>query len=169
MLPGGEANMGFVKFAIEEQKAGKELDLDQLMILNLLWTERRVDTAHVAEVIQKPESEARAKLQQLVEAGYIEARGERKGRSFHLSATVYKRFAGEAAYLRQKGPEPQQQEAMILDYLAKNGHITRAQAAEVCKLSPIQAKYVLRKMVQGGKLVQKGIQKGTYYEKSYKL
>lgn len=165
VLPGGEANMGFVKFAIEEQKAGKELDLDQLMILNLLWTERRVDTAHVAEVIQKPESEVRAKLQQLVEAGYIEARGERKGRSFHLSAIVYKCFGDEAAYLRQKGPEPQQQETMILDYLAKNGHIARAQVAELCKLSPIQAKYVLRKMVQSGKLVQKGVQKGTYYEK----
>jgi len=164
VLPGGEANMGFVQFVIEEKKAGKDLDLDQLMILNLLWIERRIDTARVASVMQKPESEARAKLQKLVEAGYIEARGERKGRSFHLSVAVYKRFGGETAYLRQKGPEPKQQEALILDYIAKNGRVTRAQTIELCKLGPLQAKYILRKMVQDGKLVPKGTRRGAYYE-----
>ena len=166
ILPGGEANMGFVKFAVEEQRAGKELDLDQLMILNLLWVERRIDTVRVATVMQKPESEARAKLQKLVETGYIEARGERKGRSFHLSAAVYKRFGDEAAYLRQKGPEPQQQEALVLEYLAKNGRIMRSKAAEICKLGPFQATRMLQKLVHEGKIVQKGIAKGTYYERS---
>jgi len=165
VLPGGEANMGFVKFAIEEQRAGKELELDQLMILNLLWIERRVDTSRVARVMQKPESEARAKLQKLVESGYIEARGERKGRVFHLSAAIYKRFGGEAAYLRQKGPEPQQQETLILDYIAKNGRITRAQVADIGQLTPRQAQYLLQKLCQKGTLARKGLRKGTYYER----
>ncbi|NLO91727.1 MAG: winged helix-turn-helix transcriptional regulator [Elusimicrobia bacterium] len=166
ILPGGEANLGFIKFAIEEQRNGKELDLDQLMILNLLWVERRIDTARVAGVLQKPESEARSKLQNLVEAGYIEARGVSRGRFFHLSANIYKRFGGEAAYQRQKGQEPQQQEVEILDFITKNGRITRLQTAELCKLSPIQARYILKKMVNDKKLAQKGKQKGTYYEKS---
>lgn len=165
VLPGGEANLGFVKFAIEEQRAGKELDLDQLMILNLLWVERRIDTTHVAGVMQKPESEARAKLQKLVEAGYIEARGERKGRSFHLSAAVYKRFGGEAAYLRQKGPDPKQQEAMILEYISKNGRIVRSEAADLCKLGAFQATRLLKKLVSDGKIVQKGAKRGVYYER----
>jgi len=78
--------------------------------------------------------------------------------------SAYKRFGGEAAYLRQKGPEPQQQEAMILEYIGKNNRITRSKAAELCQLGPFQAKRILKKLVNDGKITQKGAKRGAYYE-----
>jgi hypothetical protein len=53
-------------------------------------------------------------VNRLVEAGLVEPRGERKGRTWHLSAATYRRLGQPAAYVRQRGFEPLQQEQMVL-------------------------------------------------------
>jgi len=52
-------------------------------------------------------------IQRVVEAGLVEPRGERKNRVWHLSATAYRRLGQKAAYVRQRGFEPLQQEQMV--------------------------------------------------------
>ena len=47
---------------------------------------------------QKPEADARGVLSRLVKAGLAEARGARKGRSYHLSARVYRQLTEPQAY-----------------------------------------------------------------------
>ena len=42
--------------------------------------------------------------------------------------------------------------------------ITRSEAAELCRLSPDQAKRLLLRMVDDGQLAHQGAGKGTYYE-----
>lgn len=116
-----------------------------------------------AALIQKPEGEARTHLQRLVEAGLVEPRGERKGRTWHLSASAYRRLGESAAYVRQRGFEPLQQEQMVLQYVATNGRITRREAAELCKLSPDQAKRILSRLVARGELRMEGERKGAFY------
>jgi ATP-dependent DNA helicase RecG len=53
----------------------------------------------------------------LVEAGLVEARGERKGRAYHLSAVTCRRSGLPSAYVRHRGFEPIQQQQMILQYV----------------------------------------------------
>jgi len=164
VLPGGKANLEFVRLVVEENRAGRALRLDELLLLNALWQERSLTVAQASHLIQKPEPDARAVLERLVEAGLVEGRGERKGRTYHLSAATYRRLGVPSAYVRRRGFEPLQQEQMVLQYVQKYGRITRAEAAELCHLSPPQAYRLLQRLVRSGKLVQHGRKKGTWYQ-----
>lgn len=163
VLPGGKANLNFVKLISEENKAGISLGLDELLVLNNLWFERESNSEITAKLIQKSESEARSVLARLVEAGMVESRGARKGKSFHLSAAVYRKLGEKDAYVRQRGFEPLQQENMIQQYIEKNGRITRSEVAKLCKISSIQARYLLGQLVDKGILQISGKKRGTFY------
>jgi len=163
VLPGGKANLDFVRLMAEENQAGRALNLDELLVLNGLWLERDLTVAQVARLIQKSESDAHSVLANLVETGLVESRGVRRGRSYHLSASTYRRLGSKAAYVRQRGFEPLQQEQMILQYVEKHGRITREETAELCRLSPYQATRVLRRLVEKDKLKMHGTRKGTWY------
>jgi len=164
VMPGGKANLAFVRLIVEEGQAGRPLGLDELLLLNRLWQERRLTTQEAAHLIQKPETEARAVLERLVETGLIEARGTGRGRAYHLSASTYRRLGEEAAYVRAKGFERHQMEQMILEYVKAHGRITRREAAELCRLGPDQAYRILKGLVQKGRLVRIGVKKGAHYE-----
>ncbi len=144
VLHGGRANLNFVRLVTEEGQAGRPLSLDELLALNSIWQERRITTHEAARLIQKPESEARAVLEHLVETGLIEARGSGQSRAYHLSASTYRRLGEEAAYVRVKGFEGQQMEQMILDYVRAHGRITRREAAELCRIGSPTGQAVAR-------------------------
>lgn len=163
VLPGGSANLAFARLVAEESEANRRLSLDDLLLLNHLWLDRRLTTADAARLIQKPEAEARARLQRLVEAGLVEARGERKGRTWHLSAAAYRRLGERAAYVRQRGFEPLQQEQMVLQYVQAHGRITRREAADLCQLSSLQARYLLSRLAERGRLALRGSRRGAFY------
>lgn len=166
VIPGGDANMQFAQLVAEESQSDRLLTLDELLILNLLWFERRLNTADAARVTQKPESETRISLQRLVEAGLIEARGEGKGRSYHLSAVTYRRLEKPAAYVRQKGFDLLQQTQMVMQYIDVNGRITRKEAADLCRISPDQAYRLLKSLMLKSKIRMHGTKKGSWYEKN---
>jgi ATP-dependent DNA helicase RecG len=71
----------------------------------------------------------------------------------------------KAAYVRQRGFEPLQQEQMVLQYVAKYGRITRGEVVELCKVGPDQAYRLLQRLVREELLDQKGEKKGGYYER----
>lgn len=163
VLPGGRANLDFVRLVVEEGQADRPLGLEELLVLNALWQERRLTTLEARRLIQKPESEARGVLERLVERGLVEARGTGRGRGYHLSAATYKRLGEEAAYVRIKGFERPQMEQMILEYAKAHGRITRREAAELCRLKDYQAFYILQKLEKAGKLEAVGKGRGSYY------
>lgn len=156
VLPGGEANLEFVRLLVEESRAGRALGLDDMLILNALWQDRRLTTEEAIRLMQKPETEVRAVLNRLVEFGLIEARGERKGRTWHLSAATYRRLGKPVAYVRQRGFEPLQQEQMVMQYVEKYGSISRREAAELCQLGSLQAYRLLKKLEKSGQIVRLG-------------
>lgn len=163
ILPGGKANLDFVRLVVEENQAGRILSLDDLLILNHLWFERQLMTADAARLIQKPEAEAPSRLQRLVEAGLVEPRGERKGRLWRLSAAAYQRLGQKAAYIRQRGFEPLQQEQIVLQFVEKHGRITRREAADLCQIAPLQARDLLARLVKRRMLVRHGARRGAFY------
>lgn len=163
VLPGGEASLAFVRLVVEENQAGRLLGLDELLLLNAMRQVRRLSTADAAPLIQKPETFARALLGHLVEAGLVEARGERKGRVYHLSAATYRRLGEEAAYVRQRGFEPLQQEQMVLQFVRAHGRIARRQVMQLCQLGEFQAGRLLRRLVDAGRLELRDKGRGAHY------
>lgn len=110
--------------------------------------------------LQQPAG-CRAALHRLVEAGQIEERGKTKGRTWHLSAAAYRAVGEKAAYVRQRGFEPLQQEQMVLQYVEKHGRITRREAAELRRPGPYQATRLLARLVEANRLVPHGTRKAA--------
>jgi ATP-dependent DNA helicase RecG len=93
----------------------------------------------------------------------IEARGSGRGRSYMLSAKVYKKTGQKAAYVRQAGFDPIQQEQMVLTYIDKHGSMKRAEVIELCRLTKDQAYKLLKRLESGGHVVRLGSRKGAVY------
>ncbi|HXK42955.1 MAG TPA: ATP-binding protein [Anaerolineae bacterium] len=169
VIPGGAANLDFVRLLVTESQQGRDLALDELLILNCLWQTRSLTTDEAAHLVQKPETDTRAALHRLVEAGLVEERGQKKGRTWHLSAAAYRLLGDKAGYVRSRGFEPLQQEQMVLQYVDKHGRITRREAAELCRIGPFQATRLLDRLVKDGRLIRHGERKGAWYERGQKI
>jgi ATP-dependent DNA helicase RecG len=164
ILHGGEASLQFAAFAYEQDRSEKPLTLDELIVLNELFYDRRIDSDTAGRLIQKGTREGNVVLERLVEKGLVEGKGERRGRVYHLTAYLYGKLGNAAGYVRTRGFEPIQQEQMIFQYIDAHGKITRTEASELCRIGLDQASRLLRKQCARGILVMVGAKpKGTYY------
>lgn len=166
VLYGGKGSLEFAAFVFEQNKSGQALLLDELLILNHLLIERRIDSEVAGQLIQKGTRQGHVVLEQLNEKGLIEAKGEKRGRVYHLSANLYARLGNPYGYVHTRGFDPIQQEQMILKFIDKHGKITRSQASELCKISKDQAYRLLRKLCNQDILVMRGESRNlSYYER----
>lgn len=162
-------HLDFVRLLVTEAQQGRALALDELLILNALWQTRSVTTDDAARLVQKPEAQTRAAFHRLVEAGLVEERGQKKSRSWHLSAATYRLLGDKVGYVRQRGFEPLQQQQMVLQYVEKHGRITRHEVAELCRIGPYQASRLLGRLTMEGRLLRHGERKGAWYERGQKI
>jgi ATP-dependent DNA helicase RecG len=163
-LPGSAANLDFVRWLVGEGRAGREWSLPDLLAVRALAEARSLSAEEVAIALQSDSERARSVLARLVDAGILEARGEGRGRAYHLTAAMYRVLGDRAGYVRVRGFEPAQQEQMVLKFAQEHGHITRSEAADLCKLSPDQARRLLRKVAdQHPELVLEGERRGARY------
>jgi ATP-dependent DNA helicase RecG len=156
VLRGGQASLEFAALVFEQDRRGTPLTLDELMVLNTLFFERRIDSEAAGRLIQKGVAEGRVVLERLQERGLIEAVGERRGRAYHLSAGLYRRLGQPEGYVRTHGISPNRQEAMVLEYVQAHGRIERKHVIELCGLSSQQAGRLLQRMCKSKKLVRQG-------------
>lgn len=148
----GPADREFAGYAEEARREGNELELDELQVLHEVRRERIVSARRVAELIQCDQAHARGLLGTLIEKGLIEPRGRGRGREYHLSASLYRRFHEEPRYVRTRGYDRLQQEQMILSYVRAHGSIARREAAELCQVDSAVAARLLREMRDAGAL-----------------
>jgi ATP-dependent DNA helicase RecG len=164
LLRGGPANLKLAGFIASEGRNGRAAELADLLVLNRLAHQRSITTDVTAALLQQDETVARGRLNRMVELGWLEPRGERKGRSYLLSAKLYEVLGDAAAFVRAKGFEPQQQVQMVLQFAKKHGQITRAEAADLCRVSLDQASRILARTAKEGKNFRlKGKGRGARY------
>lgn len=162
-LANAAADLDFLKLVVEQEDKLGTLPIDSLIILSRLREERRLTTADLVPSVQKPEASVRATLERLVEAGLLEPHGAGRGRTYTLSARLYRKAGKKAEYVRQVGFDPIQQEQMVLSYIDKHGSIKRAEAMELCHLTKDQAAKLLKKLTKEGRLEMHGQRRGAYY------
>jgi ATP-dependent DNA helicase RecG len=80
-----------------------------------------------------------------------------------LSAAVNGAVADKAAYIRQAGFSPIQNEQMVLSYVRQHGRIKRAEAMELCRLSEWQTKQLHKRMCDAGAIALHGSAKASVY------
>jgi ATP-dependent DNA helicase RecG len=159
------ADLEFLRLVLEqEERTGETLPVDALLALDCLRGEKRVDVGAVASAIQRDLPSARAVLERLVEAGIVQAHGVKKGRTYTLSAAVYRSMGDPSGYVRQAGFDPLQQAEMVKAYVREHGEIRRRDVVELCRVSTGQAKRLLSSLVQDGFLILVGAGRGAKYE-----
>ena len=104
-----------------------------------------------------------ATLEALVEVGLAQAHGTARGRTYTLAAGLYRADGDKAAYTRQMGFSGLQQEQMVLSYVQQHGSVRRAEVAELCRLTSLQAKNLLKRLRESGQLLQRGERRTAYY------
>ena len=160
-----EADLAFLELVIEEERRLKvPMPLDSLILLSRLREEKRLDINELASSIQKEPHAARGVVEHLVEAGLVVAHGVKKGRTYTLSADLYRRIGQYVGYIRQAGFDRLQQEQMVRAYVREHGSIRRREVVELCHIGEHQASRLLRRLVDEGVLVMHGMRKSARYE-----
>ncbi len=163
-----ESDMDFLELIIqEENRQGGSMPLDSLIVLSQLRQERRVSINDIASSLQKSEHDARRTIEKLIEAGLAEAHGVGRGRTYTLSAEVYRVIGQKAGYVRQAGFDPIQQEQMVLNYIDKHGTIKRAEVMELCRVTKDQAYKLLTRMKKKGFVFREGSRKASIYKRIF--
>ena len=95
----------------------------------------------------------------------MDAHSAGRGRTYTLSAKVYRHTGQKAAYVRQAGFDPIQQEQMVLAYIDKHGSIKRADVMDLCRITKDQAARLLKRLTSEKKIAKHGERRGAYYER----
>lgn len=166
VLPKSDADTDFLEMILNhEERTGTAMPIDSLIILSRLRQERRLITSDLTIDTQKSEHATRTALETLVESGLVEAHGIGRGRIYTLSAKVYRHAGQKAAYIRQTGFDPIQQEQMVLAYIDKHGSIKRADVMDLCRITKDQAAKLLKRLTLATKIIKYGERRGSYYER----
>ena len=161
-----EPDLAFTKMiSNEENRLGRSLPINSLLILSALQSQRRLTIAEIAEVTNIGEIRAKAVVEKLVEAGLVDASGNNKARFYILSSKVYKQQDNIVGYVRQTGIDAVKYEAWIMELIQKQGgKITRDNVVELLNVTPSQAYRLLKKMSDKGWIKLVGTGRSAYYE-----
>ena len=163
----GPADKELASFIAEARRGGQELSLQDLLTLHEIRLELRITTARAAELFQVDQHESRASLNSLVDRSLLEARGDGKGRTYHLAASLYGRLGDPSQYVHARGFDDIQQEQMVLTFVDRNGSITRREATELCRIDSERASRLLRRLRDEGRLEMHGVKRSAYYVMKY--
>jgi len=153
-----EPDLSFAKMiSNEENRMGRSLPINSLLILSVLQNQRRVTLQELSDSIYISESRTKANVEKLIESGLVEAIGNGKTRTYLLSAKVYKEQDNVVGYVRQTGIDSLKYEELVMK-LAKqqNGHVTRDNVSELLNISSSQAYRLLKRLADKKMLVLVG-------------
>nr|MBK7069632.1 hypothetical protein [Deltaproteobacteria bacterium] len=164
VLSHGRADVAFLRMILDEEKRlGASISIPALIALAQIRKERRCPLSSIVKAIQRSESETRGVVERLVEAGLVEARGERTGRVYILSEKVYRLTDRAGAYEQQKGLDPAEQEARVIQHAKAHGEVRRADVVALCRLADDQATRLLKRLVREEAASRRGRRKGAWY------
>lgn len=160
-----EPDLPFTKMiSNEENRLGRSLPINSLLILSALQSQRRLSIQEISEYINVAESRTKANVEKLVEAGLVEATRSNKSRVYILSSKIYKEQDNVVGYVRQTGIDAVKYEAWIMELVTKqNGMITRDNVVELLNVSTSQAYRLLKKLTEKGKLELVGSGRKAFY------
>ena len=159
-----EPDLAFSKMILnEENRNGRKLPINALLILSTLQKERRASLQELSDAIHISEARTKANVEKLIERGLVEASGNGKSRIYILSAKVYRAQDNSVGYVRQTGIDILKYEELILKLAKQQGYVTRDNVRELLNISNSQAYRVLKKLADKKKLVLIGTGRNARY------
>lgn len=162
-----EPDVAFAKMiSDEENRLGRMLPINSLLILSTLQAQRRASISELSEAIHIGEPRTKANVEKLVESGLVEALGNGKNRVYMLSAKVYKAQDNAVGYVRQTGIDSVKYSELVMKLVEKQGFVTRNDVSELLGINSSQAYRVLKKLHEANRIVLVGKGRNARYEKA---
>lgn len=157
------SDLELVRFIATYEDDHSALALAQLRILHELKDLGASTLREIEQSLSIPIAALRIQLTRLIELGLLEVHGNGRSRRYHLTPGFYRAAQDPNAYVRVRAVDPIQQDQMVLSYIEAYGSITRSQVAELCMLTPGQARAVLHRLVKDGGITMRGERRGASY------
>ena len=152
-------NPGFAAFVASEREAGRELALDDLLVLEALTRSRDLDRWGVAECLGVEPPVAAELLVSLRERGYLAPVGRGRGTRYRLAGRLAKQQWTEV----DRTNFVHSAEEQILHVVSQRGSITNADVRRLAGLSRREALGLLRRLSASGLLRMTGSRRGAHY------
>lgn len=123
-------------FIAEEQRGGRQFDLDELLLLSYLREHSEIDVARAATLLQRPETTTQDLLERLVlqPEAWLERHGRKKGVSYRLAPWVAAKLVGRAVYSRTRPIDRVRWAELVRRYVEEHGSISNSECRELLML-----------------------------------
>ncbi len=160
-----EPDLAFTRMiSNEENRIGRMLPINSLLVLSTLQTQRRATIQELAASIHVSEARTKANVEKLIKSGLVEANGTGKTRMYRLSAKVYREQDNVIGYVRQTGIDRLKHNELVLKLAKQQGYVTRENVHDLLGITESQAYRVLKWLADDDKLILKGKGRNSRYE-----
>jgi len=147
-----ETQDSFALFVAGEERRGKHLDLDDLIILRSFTKTSSLDRWSAALALQLPEEEAASRLIRLREGGYLVVRGRGRGASYDLRRDLADRLRGRATVDSDLPLEKEAVKLRVLTLLRARGRLTNAEIRRFSGFSRVQVYNLVKELKSEGRV-----------------
>lgn len=151
--------------ADEQNRLGRPLPINTLLVLNILKEIPRSDAKQIAEAANLSEVMVKTVLDKAVDNGLVEAYGAGRGRNYMLSHKLYQDKERAIGYVRQRDIDEVRYPEMIINMARNNEFIARADVMNLLHVSDSKAYTLLKDLVKQN--ILQPVNKGRYAK--YKL
>lgn len=160
-IPRNEPDLQIAKMISDEQnRLGRPLPLNTLLVLNKLKDIPRSDIHQIAEAVNLSEAAVKVVLDRSIESGLVEAFGAGRGRTYMLSHKLYSNKGRASGYVRQADIDEARYPELIIRLAKNNEFISNADVVQLLHVLPAKAYRLLKRLVDEGKL--EAVNKGRY-------
>lgn len=160
----GHPDLAIARYVRDRRsRAAAELDLLDLQILRTVKLHGDASQGEIASEVVSAGSRLVPAIMRMVENGVLEARGSGRGRRYHLTADFYRTAGVPTAYARVRGLSREEMRSAVLQQISQDGSASRGEVAELCHITPVQARTLLRAMVGDGLLELRGDRRTARY------
>ncbi len=153
----------FARFVAVETRAGRRLDLDDLLVLRAVSERGFLDRWSAAQRLQLSEEEAAVRLVSLRERGYLAPQGRGRGTTYRLTRHLSDLLRGHAETDRELPLDAEAVRLRVEAVLAERGTLTNADVRRISGFSRSEVLRLLRSMGELGIISLQGRGRAAHY------
>lgn len=156
-------NVGFAQFVAEELRAGRKLELDDLICLRGISVRGHLDRWTAAKELQLGEDRASERLASLRARGYLIPHGRGRSTEYQLIRRLSDRLRGQEATDHDLTLDDEAIRLRVEAILKERGKLSNAEVRRISGYSRIEVVRLMRKLLTDGRAKLVGRGRGAHY------